>query len=148
MKKSKQIFKIGHNWWPAKDIGQSHRSLNFCKLLRFWLLSFSLFLSFFLVRENLRGLRENLNHKILSPARPLGGCHGTLDDAKRHNGLAALDRNLWRPYWNVKHRVSIFYQGNIAWLLLWSITFGPSSIYSCFLSHIWEYDSALWAVGQ
>ena len=44
------------------------------------------------VRENMRGLRENMNHKIRSPARPLGGCHGTLDDAKRHNGLAALAR--------------------------------------------------------
>ena len=63
--------------------------------------------------ENLRGLRENLNNKILSTARPLGGCHGTLDDAERHNGLAALARIQWRPYWEATLRVSIFYQGNI-----------------------------------
>ena len=62
------------------------------------LLAIVIFVSVSLVRENLRGLRENLSHTILSPARPLGGCHGTLDDAKRHNGLAALDWNLWRPY--------------------------------------------------
>ena len=56
------------------------------------LLAIVIFVSVPLVRENLRGLRENLIHKILSPARPLGGCHGTLDDAKRHNGLAAHTR--------------------------------------------------------
>ena len=58
------------------------------------LLAIVIFVSVSLVRENLRGLRENLNHKILSSARPLGGCHGTLDDAKRRNGLASIDRNL------------------------------------------------------
>ena len=56
------------------------------------LLATVIFVTVPLVRENLRGLRENLFHKILSPARPLGGCHGTLDDAKRHNGLAAHTR--------------------------------------------------------
>ena len=57
-------------------------------------LAIVIFMSVSLVRDDLRDLRENLNHKILSPARPLGGCHGTLDDAKRHNGLPALARNL------------------------------------------------------